>query len=80
LNDAVSCNVLLAYYFYQLDLQRQQQLAAKTNEDIIKEYFDAMQTEINPSINYVKTNRNTSNKLSQFHNTIQCTRMLLRTK
>jgi integrase len=40
---------------------------SKTNEDIIKEYFDAMQTEINPSVNYVNTNRNTLNKLSQFH-------------
>ena len=43
------------------------QVLSKTNEDIIKEYFDAMQTEINPSVNYVNTNRNTLNKLSQFH-------------
>jgi integrase len=40
----------------------------KTNGDIIKEYFDAMQIEINPSINYVKTNRNTLSKLLGFHN------------
>ena len=33
------------------------QVLSKTNEDIIKEYFDAMQTEINPSVNYVNTNR-----------------------
>lgn len=43
------------------------QVLSKTNEDIIKEYFDAMQTETNPSVNYVNTNRNTLNKLSQFH-------------
>lgn len=48
---------------------QQQQLAStnKTNDDIIKEYFDAMQIEINPSVNYVNTNRNTLNKLSRFH-------------
>ena len=43
------------------------QVLSKTNDDIIKEYFDAMQTEINPSVNYVNTNRNTLNKLSHFH-------------
>ena len=32
------------------------------------EYFEAMQTEINPSTNYVKTNRNTLDKLLDFHN------------
>jgi hypothetical protein len=51
--------------------QQQQQLAPthtnNTNEDIIKEYFDSMQIEINPSFNYVKTNRNTLNRLLQFH-------------
>jgi site-specific recombinase XerD len=51
-----------------VDLQQQQQLTAnKTDDNIIKEYFEAMQTEINPSTDYVKTNRNTLNKLSQFH-------------
>lgn len=44
------------------------QVLSKTNEDIIKEYFDAMQTEINPSVNYVNTNRNTLNRLLEFHN------------
>ena len=39
----------------------------KSNENIIKEYFDAMEIEINPSINYVKTNQNTLNRLSEFH-------------
>jgi hypothetical protein len=43
------------------------QVLSKTNEDINKENFDAMQTETNPSVNYVNTNRNTLNKLSQFH-------------
>ena len=43
------------------------QVLSKTNDDIIKEYFDAMQTEINPSVSYVNTNRNTLNKLSHFH-------------
>jgi len=41
---------------------------SKTHEDIIKEYFDAMQTEINPSVNYVNTNRITLNRLLEFHN------------
>ncbi len=41
--------------------------ATKANEEIINEYFDAMLTEINPSINYRKINRNTLNKLSCFH-------------
>ena len=40
----------------------------KTNDAIMKEYFEAMQTEINPSINYVKTNRNTLDRLLDFHN------------
>jgi integrase/recombinase XerD len=42
--------------------------ATKTNKEIINEYFDAMLTEINPSINYRKINGNTLNKLSCFHN------------
>ena len=44
------------------------QVLSKTNDDIIKDYFDAMQTEINPSVNYVNTNRNTLNRLLEFHN------------
>ena len=40
----------------------------KTNDALMKEYFEAMQTEINPSTNYVKTNRNTLDKLLDFHN------------
>ena len=40
----------------------------KTNDTIMMEYFEAMQAEINPSTNYVKTNRNTLDKLSDFHN------------
>ena len=42
-------------------------LTTKTNEETLNEYFDAMQTEINPSINYREINRNTLNKLSRFH-------------
>jgi hypothetical protein len=34
----------------------------------MKEYFEAMQTEINPSTNYVKTSKNTLDKLLDFHN------------
>jgi hypothetical protein len=76
LNDAARYNVLLVNFVSNYsDLaqkqQQQQQLAPthtnNTNEDIIKEYFDSMQIEINPSFNYVKTNRNTLNKLLQFH-------------
>ena len=44
------------------------QVLNKTNEDIIKGYFDAKQTEINPSVSYVNTNRNTLNRLLEFHN------------
>ena len=44
------------------------QVLNKANEDIIKGYFDAKQTEINPSVNYVNTNRNTLNRLIEFHN------------
>lgn len=39
----------------------------KTNDTIMMEYFEAMQIEINPSTNYVKTNRNTLDKLLDFH-------------
>lgn len=39
----------------------------KSNADVINEYFDAMQTEINPSNNYKKINRNTLTMLSRFH-------------
>ena len=42
--------------------QKQQQPTAasntiknKTNDDIMREYFEALQTEINPSVNYVRT-------------------------
>jgi hypothetical protein len=47
-------------------MQKQKQkipLTMKTNDEIVNEYFDAMQTDINPSINYRKINRNTLNKL-----------------
>lgn len=38
-----------------------------TNDDIIYEYLNAMQTEINSSHNYKKINLNTLTKLSRFH-------------
>jgi integrase len=41
---------------------------ARSNEDIINEYIDALQTEINLSDNYKKINRNTLTRLSRFHN------------
>ena len=60
-----------------VDLQKQRQkekhqlisptLMNKTNDTIMMEYFEAMQIEINPSTNYVKTNRNTLDKLLDFH-------------
>ena len=57
LNDAVFCNALSITHVYTLFVQKAaMQVLSKTNEDIIKEYFDAMQTEINPSVNYVNTN------------------------
>ena len=69
MNDAVLCNALSITHVYTLFVQkRAMQVLSKTNEDIIKEYFDAMQTEINPSVNYVNTNRNTLNRLLEFHN------------
>jgi integrase/recombinase XerD len=40
----------------------------RTNSAIIEEYFEAMQTEINPSTNYAKTNRISLNRLLDFHN------------
>jgi integrase/recombinase XerD len=40
---------------------------AVTNDDIINEYLDTMQTEINSSPNYKRINLNTLTKLSQFH-------------
>ena len=61
----------------EVDLQKQRQkekhqltsptLMNKTNDTIMMEYFEAMQIEINPSTNYVKTNRNTLDKLLDFH-------------
>ena len=51
--------------------RRLQKILTKSNEDVINQYFEAMLTEINeinPSINYVRINRNTLNKLSRFHN------------
>lgn len=48
-------------------MQQPKQLAAKTNEETIQAYFDAMQTETNPKVNYVNNIRNSLNKLSQFH-------------
>jgi hypothetical protein len=57
-----------------IDLQKRQLTAATTtitntnnrmtNSGIIMNYFEAMKIEINPSINYVKTNQNTLD----FHN------------
>jgi integrase/recombinase XerD len=41
--------------------------AQQTNDNIINEYFIAMQTEINSSPNYKKINLNTLTKLSRFH-------------
>src|SRR5918994_6640058 len=43
------------------------QVLIKTNDEIIKEYFNAMQTEINPSPNYIDIHRNTLNSLLRFH-------------
>ena len=40
---------------------------AKTNDDIINKYFNAMQTENNPNYNYIKVNRNTLTMFSRFH-------------
>ena len=40
------------------------QTLRKSNKEIIDEYFEALQTEINPSDNYIKINRNTLTKLS----------------
>ena len=40
---------------------------AKTKDDIINKYFNAMQTEINPNYNYIKVNRNTLTMFSRFH-------------
>ena len=40
---------------------------AKTNDDIINKYFNAMQTEIDPNYNYIKVNRNTLTMFSRFH-------------
>jgi hypothetical protein len=62
-----------------IDLQKRQQLTTittttrnrnnhKTKDALMKEYFEAMQTEINPSTNYVKTSKNTLDKLLDFHN------------
>jgi hypothetical protein len=59
LNDAARYNVLLVNYvsnYSDLAQQQQQQQLAPThtdeaNEDIIKEYFDSMQIEINSSFN-----------------------------
>jgi integrase/recombinase XerD len=42
-------------------------ITTKTNDEIINEYFNTMQTEINPSINYKRINKNTLNRLSRFH-------------
>jgi hypothetical protein len=60
-----------------IDLQKlrqkeKQQLTSaimnKTNDTIVMEYFEAMQTDITPSSNYVKKNRNILDKLLDFHN------------
>jgi hypothetical protein len=60
-----------------IDLQKQRQkekqqlnsaIMNKTNDTTVMEYFEAMQTEITPSSNYVKKNRNILDKLSDFHN------------
>ena len=51
--------------------QKRQQMttatANKTNDAIMKEYFEAMQTEINPSVNYVITNQSSLDVLLDFH-------------
>lgn len=39
----------------------------KSNDAIMKEYFEAMQTEINPSINYVKSNQTSLDLLVLLH-------------
>ncbi|MGA7367522.1 MAG: hypothetical protein WBX01_00195 [Nitrososphaeraceae archaeon] len=44
-----------------------QRVVSKSNDDIIREYLDSMQIEINLSDNYKKINRNTLMKLSQFY-------------
>jgi len=60
-----------------IDLQKhrqkeKQQLTSaimnKTNDTIVMEYFEAMQTEITPSSNYVKKNQYISDKLYDIHN------------
>jgi integrase/recombinase XerD len=48
--------------------RRLQEIFIEPNDGVIKQYFEAMLTEINPSINYQRINRNTLNKLSRFHN------------
>ncbi len=56
----------------QRQKQKQQHMTTatvnKTNDVIIKEYFEAMQTEINPSINYLETNQTSLDRLLAFHN------------
>src|SRR5918995_3766298 len=54
---------------------RYMQVLIKTNDKIIKEYFDAMQIEINPSVSYMDIYRYTLNKLSRFHNNKPCMKM-----
>lgn len=41
-------------------------IITKSNTEIIEEYFETLQTEINPSDNYIKINRNSLTKLSDF--------------
>ena len=52
-------------------------IEAKTNDDIINKYFNAMQTEINPNYNYIKVNRNT---LTMFHGFIKIINSLQKRK
>lgn len=42
------------------------QVLTKSNSEIINEYFEALQTEINPSVNYIIINRNMLTKFSGF--------------
>lgn len=68
----------LCFLIIVIDLQKQrqkekQQLTSpitmnKTNDTTMMQYFEAMQTEINPSTNYVKANQNTLGMLLDFHN------------
>jgi integrase/recombinase XerD len=61
--------IVVVNLHHQKERRRQMTTAAvnKSNDAIIEEYFEAMQTEINPSINYVKTNQTSLDLLLKFH-------------